>query len=100
MDKRKAIEIAKRYKSLVQAQFPLKLKALYLFGSYSKGGFTPESDIDIAVVVEPYTEDHIETSSLLWKFGRMIDYLIEPVLLTENEDSPLYEDVIKTGILI
>lgn len=28
----------------------LPLKALYLYGSYSKGNYTEESDIDIAVV--------------------------------------------------
>lgn len=98
MDKKQAIEIAEKYKSLVAEKFPLK--ALYLYGSYSKGGYTEESDIDIAVIVSHRNEDYFKEVPLLWKIGRKVSYLIEPVLLTENEDSPLYLDVMKTGILI
>ena len=98
MDKEQAIELAGRYKALVKEHFPLK--ALYLFGSYSKGGYTEESDIDIAVVIEHMTDKYFEETPLLWKLKRNISNLIEPVLLEENENSPLYADILKTGILI
>lgn len=98
MDKREAIEIAKRYKAEVVGQLPVK--AVYLFGSYSKGGYTEESDIDIAVVVSHRSDDFFEDTPLLWKLGRKVSYLIEPVLLTEDIDNPLYDDIMKTGILI
>lgn len=78
----------------------LPLKALYLFGSYSKGGYTEESDIDIAVIVSHRSENYFEDTPLLWKLGRKVNYLIEPVLLTEDNNNPLYSDIIKTGILI
>ncbi len=98
MDKKQAVEIAKKYKSVVAEHLPLK--ALYLFGSYSKGGYTEDSDIDIAVVVSQRSENYFEDTPLLWKLGRKINYLIEPVLLTEDTNNPLYVDIIKTGILI
>ena len=98
MDKKQAIEIAKKYKAMVAEHFPIK--ALYLFGSYSKGGYTEDSDIDIAVVVPQRSDNYFEETPLLWKLGRKVSYLIEPVLLAENEKCPLYTDVIKTGILI
>ena len=98
MDKREAINVARRYKALVAEHFPLK--ALYLFGSYSKGGYSDESDIDIAVVVSRRTDNYFEDTPLLWRLGRKVNYLIEPVLLEENDDSPLYADVLRTGILI
>lgn len=98
MDKEQAIKLAKQYKKLVAMQLPLK--ALYLYGSYSKGGYTEESDIDIAVIVSENQEDHFEKSTLLWRLGRKVSFLIEPVLLTEGEDSPLYQDIMKTGIRI
>lgn len=98
MDKRQAIEIAKKYKSIVAEHLPFK--ALYLFGSYSKGGYTEESDIDIAVVVEHTNEDYFTNTPLLWKLGRKVNYLIEPVLLTEDTNNPLYLDITQTGILI
>ena len=41
MDKKQAIEIAKKYKSVVAEHLPLK--ALYLFGSYSKGNHTEDT---------------------------------------------------------
>lgn len=98
MDKSKAIEIAKEYKAIVAEHLPVK--ALYLFGSYSKGGYNKDSDIDIAVVVSKRSDNYFEDTPLLWKLGRKVSLLIEPVLLTENDRSPLYDDVIKTGILI
>ena len=94
----KAIEIAKAYKDLVAEHFPLK--ALYLYGSYSKGNHTEDSDIDIAVVVERMSDDYFEDTPLLWKLKRKISNLIEPVLLTEDTNNPLYADILKTGILI
>lgn len=98
MDKRQAIEIARKYKSVVAEHLPLK--ALYLFGSYSKGGYTEDSDIDIAVVVSHRNDNYFEDTPLLWKLGRKVSYLIEPVLLTENDKSPLYSEIVKNGILI
>ena len=94
----KAIEIAKGYKDLVAEHLPLK--ALYLYGSYSKGNYTEDSDIDIAVVVERMSDDYFEDAPLLWKLKRKISNLIEPVLLTEDTNNPLYADILKTGILI
>lgn len=98
MDKREAVEIAKKYKSVVAEHLPLK--ALYLFGSYSKGNHTEDSDIDIAVVVERMSDNYFENAPLLWRLGRKVSYLIEPVLLTEDTNNPLYADILKTGILI
>ena len=93
MDKEQAINLAKRYKEMVAEKLPLK--ALYLYGSYSKGNY-----IDIAVIVERLDDDYFKDTPLLWKLRRKISNLIEPVLLTEDMDNPLYCDIRKTGILI
>lgn len=98
MDKRQAIEIARAYKAMVAEHLPLK--ALYLYGSYSKGGYSEDSDIDIAVVVAQRSDNYLEDTPLLWKLGRKVNYLIEPVLMTEDMRNPLYADIVKTGILI
>ena len=58
------------------------------------------SDIDIAVIVERLDDDYFKDTPLLWKLRRKISNLIEPVLLTEDMDNPLYCDIRKTGILI
>lgn len=98
MDKEQAIELAQRYKAIVAERLPLK--SLYLYGSYSKGNQTEDSDIDIAVVVERMSDNYFDDTPLLWKLKRKVSDLIEPVLLTEDFDNPLYADVIKSGILI
>lgn len=98
MDKGQAIELAKKYKAMVAERLPLK--TLYLYGSYSKGNYREDSDIDIAVVVESLSDNYFDDTPLLWKLRRRISNLIEPVLLTEDMDNPLYRDITKTGILI
>ena len=98
MDKGQAIELAKKYKAMVAERLPLK--ALYLYGSYSKGNYREDSDIDIAVVVESLSDNYFDDTPLLWKLRRRISNHIEPVLLTEDMDNPLYRDITKTGILI
>jgi len=98
MDKEQAIKLARRYKEVVAERMPLK--ALYLYGSFSKGTYTADSDIDIAVVVERLNDNYFADTPILWKLRRKISNLIEPVLLTEDTDNPLYTDILKTGILI
>ena len=75
MDKEQAINLAKRYKEMVAEK--LSLKALYLYGSYSKGNYRADSDIDIAVIVERLDDDYFKDTPLLWKLRRKISNLIE-----------------------
>ncbi len=98
MDKEQAIELARRYKAAIAERLPVK--ALYLYGSFSKGNFNADSDIDVAVIIESLSEDYFEDTPLLWKIKRKISNLIEPVLLTEDLNNPLYSDIIKTGLEI
>jgi len=98
MDKEQAIILARKYKEAVAERLPLK--ALYLYGSYSKGTYTEDSDIDIAVVVDYLSDNYFEDTPLLWKLRRKVSNLIEPVLLTDDMNNPLYCDIKATGILI
>lgn len=98
MDKEQAIGLARQYKKAVAERLPLK--AMYLYGSFSKGTYTAESDIDIAVVVDSLSDDYFKDTPLLWKLKRKISNFIEPVLLIEDKNNPLYSDILRTGILI
>ncbi len=98
MDKEQAIKVARRYKELLAEK--LSFKAVYLYGSYSKGNYNENSDIDIAIIVDKLSNNFFEDTPLLWKLRRKISTLIEPVLLTEDESNPLYYDVVRTGTLI
>ena len=73
---------------------------VYLFGSYSKGCARPDSDIDIAVVVPRVKGDYLSTAASLWRITMDVNTLIEPVLIEEVHPSPLYEDILQTGIAV
>lgn len=98
MDKEQVIEIVKAYKKAVLTQ--VENAEVYLYGSYSKGTARPESDIDVAVIVPAVDGDWLELSSKLWILAPQINYLIEPVLIDQRHPSPLYDDILRSGIAI
>lgn len=98
MDKSEAINIVKRYKDAISEQY--KPVAVYLYGSYSKGTQREDSDIDVAVVINKMQGDWFSNVPGLWKAGRQVNSLIEPVLIEESNPSPLYEDVLRNGIAV
>ena len=98
MDRKDVIDIVRNYKSAI-ADIVGDAK-VYLYGSYSKGGATPDSDIDVAVIVPHCNGDWLQCSSQLWYKTISTSTLIEPVLIEECHPSPLYEDILRTGILI
>ncbi len=69
-----------------------------MYGSYSKGNATPDSDIDVAVIVPSYGDQKLEISKNLWRDVDKVSLLIEPVLIADDRWSPLYDDVMRTGI--
>jgi len=99
MDKEQVIELVSRYKQIIAPRFDGKFK-LYLFGSHSKGCARPESDIDVAVIVPSFGDNWWVWTKGLWHDVRQVSSLIEPVLMEENCHSPLYDDVMRTGVLV
>ena len=98
MDKKQAIDIVRAYKEAIMPMY--KNAKVYLYGSYSKGNARQDSDIDVAVIVPHITGNWFSVVPPLWTCARRVNSLIEPVIMEENEQSPLYEDIIKTGIAI
>lgn len=93
-----ALDLVRQYKQVIMPRFNGQVKVL-MFGSYSKGNPNPWSDIDVAVVVPAVAEDKwLETSVALGKDSDKVSLLIEPVLMAENHWSPLYDDVMRTGV--
>ena len=98
MDKEQVINIVHSYK---EAIYPIVGDAqVYLYGSYSKGTANQDSDIDVAVIVPKLKDDWWETSSKLWRATRKVNTLIEPVIMEAGERSPLYDDVMQTGVAV
>ena len=98
MGKNEVIAIVRQYKELVLAHYGQA--QVYLYGSYSKGNARADSDIDVAVVVPEVKQDFLKASALLWSLTWDFNTLIEPVLIESAHPSPLYEDVLRTGICV
>lgn len=99
MDKEQALNLVRRYKEVIAPHFNSEAK-VYLYGSYSKGNARPESDIDVAVIVPSFGDNWWLWTKSLWHDVRKVSSLIEPILMEENSHSPLYDDVMRTGIAI
>ena len=94
-----ALNLVRHYKRVITPRFPVEPKVM-MFGSYSKGCANPDSDIDVAVIVPTYGDRKFEISALLWHDVDQVSFLIEPVLMSEDRWSPLYDDVMQTGIAV
>jgi len=99
MDRETVIENLVKYSELVFTV--LTPNKIVLYGSYAKGNWTENSDIDVAVLVDKISDDFLEISTQLCKLTRKIDYRIESVLIEEGDDkSGFVSDINKHGIII
>jgi len=102
VDVREKVEqIARRYIDLLNKE--MNISAAYIYGSYIKGNFDEDSDIDIAVVSEDFTGDIVEDTFKLMKFRRKIDNRIEPhpfCLSDFNNKNPFIKEILQTGVKI
>ncbi|MGE5588786.1 MAG: nucleotidyltransferase family protein [Clostridia bacterium] len=99
MDKGTAIAITRRYSALLSKQFRAKMVVLY--GSYARGTARPDSDIDVAVVVDGLDGDFLDAHTQLFRLTRNVDLRIEPVLVDEsNERSGFLKEMLSTGYVV
>lgn len=98
MDPSNAIDLARTYINAARTNFAIE--AAYLFGSYAKGNFHRDSDIDLALKIRGL-KDSFEAQVELLKLSASFDSLIEPHPFS-NEDfddpNPLVKEILKTGI--
>ena len=97
MDKEDSIKIAKRYAICVGAKFDYV--KFYLFGSYAKGNYNDDSDIDIAIIFKDYN-NLIDMQLELMRLRRKIDSCIEPHPFRESEfelSNPIVNEIFNFG---
>lgn len=98
MDKRAALEIAKRFITLLPAKYAAK--QAFLFGSYARETAHEYSDIDVALILPRYS-NAFDARVALMKISRKIDLRIEPHPIKEkefNNSNPLACEILKYGI--
>lgn len=104
MAKKEIIKLLKKYIALLEAEGIFVEKA-FLYGSYSLGTQTDDSDIDLMIVTSDLDAASDFTAGKIWKLTRKINTKIEPFLVglntfNQNNYSPLINFVKKNGIKI
>jgi len=97
MDKTNVLKIAQAYADEVKTRFDYE--KVILFGSYAKGNYNKDSDIDIAVVFLDYN-NRMDRQVELMKLTRNIDSRIEPHPFRESEfqlSNPIVNEIVKYG---
>src|SRR5690554_1724172 len=99
MDKKQIVAIAELFANAVKGHF--QVKKVVLYGSHVKGNSHDLSDIDIAVIVDEFKDDFLDSEAQLYRLRRNIDMRIEPILLDESKDaSGFVEQILKEGQII
>ncbi len=102
MDK-KNDNIIKQFISTVADQTPGFVTA-YLFGSFAKNKQRPESDIDIALIIDNLKDSEIfDIQIQLMLLASKFDSRIEPHLFSRQDlisNNPFVHEIKKTGIEI
>jgi len=65
--KQQALEIAAKTRAQLEQMYGKRLRGVYLFGSAARDQLTPDSDIDIAIILDEIQsrfEEHERTSQL------------------------------------
>jgi len=103
MNRTEGIRLAKSLKYRLQAAgYPVR--EVYLFGSVAKGAAHPGSDIDVAVVCDPFRPTRHEENMAVRRVRRTLNLRIEPVCLHpedfENRYSTLIQEVKRHGVAV
>lgn len=104
MVNKKIITLLKKYISLLKME-GISVERAFLFGSYSTGLATDNSDIDILIVTNNQDADDDLIIGKIWKLTRKINTKIEPFLIGYDRfiggnNSPLIDLVREKGIEI
>ena len=98
MDKREAIITAQNYVNNISKKY--ELVQAFIFGSYAKGNYRSDSDIDVAVVLKnvPNLFDvHVD----LLHLRKDEDLQIEPHTFRDTDfdtDDPLVNEILQEGL--
>ncbi len=97
MDKSDAIKVASEYASVIRTNYDCK--DVFMFGSYAKGTYHEESDIDIAIILKDF-DNHMNTQLEFMRLRRKIDSRIEPHPFREkdfNINNPVAYEILQHG---
>ena len=101
MDKETARKLVQKYAKIVVEN--MVVNKIILYGSYARGDYKKDSDIDVAVIVprSSISKNILDDMAKLFKLRRNISTDIERVLLIDEEDaSGFLESISKYGEIV
>lgn len=101
MDKRAALKVVKKFITFLKEN-KFNIQKAYIFGSYARGSFHEDSDIDLAIIMSNLP-DTFNMQVQLMKLRRKFDTRIEPHPFDEtdfNSSNPFANEILRTGIQI
>ncbi len=81
----------------------VRFSEVYFFGSYLKGTYNPDSDIDLAIVLDKKDIDRFDERLKLMRLRWNVDLRIEPHPFTRedfDDTNPFVREIITTGVKI
>lgn len=100
MAKRKLFKIIKDYIALIESK-GYDVSEVYLFGSYAKNKAHPESDIDVAVIINNI-DDYFDTQIDLMKLRRKVNLYIKPHPISKKDfkTHSLFQEISRSGLKV
>lgn len=84
-----------------------RLKAVYLYGSYARGDYDEESDVDVMIVLSDYEDYSTEidnngglVSQLSLKYGISISRIIMKEIQWQAANTPLLRNIHTEGLSV
>ena len=103
-------EISQRVIQAAKDTFKEKLEKVYLFGSYARGDYDEESDIDFLIIADTSQEEacakHMEVRRNMHGIDLEYDLLVSccvtscEVFNKYIESLPFYSNVVKEGVVL
>jgi len=96
--------LAKLKKGLTEL-YGSRLKAVYLFGSYARGDYNQNSDLDVMIILDAYAsywDELVRSAELASELSLEYDVTISRTIMTEEQwkqgDLPVLRNVRAEGI--
>ena len=111
MNTTKAIDLLKNIYEKSKSVFPCEIQNIFLYGSYARGDYTPDSDVDIMILVKGIAPENLwryrsAITSKSSELGLKYDLLIVPLIKDSDIFNkylnvlPFYQNVHREGIRI
>ena len=96
------IEIIKEFKKDVSTILKDKLDRVILFGSYARGDYDEESDVDILILVKemPTLKEKEKIIKIASRYSLKYDILISPIIYKKTIRTSFIDEVESYGIEI